>query len=343
MKKILASLIAIIMLSLFAFATVTTRAVTSGYFNYEVLKDGTAQITGYTGSESDLLIPESINGYIVSSLARESFRRCNSLVSVTIPNSVTKIDSYAFEQCDKLESVTLPDSIKSIGYGEFFGCKKLNNVIIPEGVKIIDTYAFHGCSGLKSIILPDSVIVIERNAFDNSGLTEITIPKNVVSIGLQAFFACMSLEKVTFSGNIKVIYQSAFYYCDKLKSVHIPASVDYIDETAFGYTVGNDGYPTRSDGFIIYGKAGTEAEAYAANSGIAFEEKPESIESTENITEPTYSEKPTDPPSLPFRTLIIGDTDGDGEVTVVDATFIQRYLAGIETPDFGIGAPIRLS
>ena len=38
------------------------------------------------------------------------------------------------------------------------------------------------------------------------------------------------------------------------------------------------------------------------------------------------------------KTYLIGDADGDGEITIFDATAIQRYLAGIEQGDFDIDA-----
>ncbi|MBQ3330131.1 MAG: hypothetical protein IJG87_03020 [Ruminococcus sp.] len=33
------------------------------------------------------------------------------------------------------------------------------------------------------------------------------------------------------------------------------------------------------------------------------------------------------------------DVDGDGDVTIIDVTCIQRYLAGIEVP-YAIGEPV---
>lgn len=330
MKRTFALIMAVMLLCAFTFVPVKSQAGTSGNFDFEILDNGTVRITKYTGSVSDLSIPDRLDGYTVSELARQSFAKCNALVSITIPNTVTEIGSYAFEQCEKLESVTLPDSIDTVGYGEFLGCKKLNKVNIPNSVKIIETYAFHGCSSLKNISIPESIIIIERNAFDNTGLTEVSIPPSVVSIGLQAFYACKNLENVTLSNNLKVIYNGAFYSCDKLKSIYIPESVEYIDDTAVGYIVDNKGQPIINDDFIIYGKIGSQAEVYAKDNGIMFEERIDTTEPTEATFDPT---KTTDRD-------IFGDIDGDRDITVVDSTFLQRYTIKADTP-YPIGEKIK--
>ena len=50
--------------------------------------------------------------------------------SVTIPNSVTSIGSYAFLKCTGLTSVTIPNSVTSIGEGAFSGCTGLTSMTV---------------------------------------------------------------------------------------------------------------------------------------------------------------------------------------------------------------------
>ena len=50
-----------------------------------------------------------------TTLGNNTFKECTSLISVTIPNSVTSIGNYAFDGCSELTSVTLPNSVTSIG------------------------------------------------------------------------------------------------------------------------------------------------------------------------------------------------------------------------------------
>ena len=57
-----------------------------------------------------------------------AFSGCDSLASITIPDSVTSIDSYAFSGCSSLKNITIPDSVTYIGAEAFGGCYSLERV-----------------------------------------------------------------------------------------------------------------------------------------------------------------------------------------------------------------------
>lgn len=80
--------------------------------------DGKATITGYTGNETQLVIPSAIDGYPVHSIADSAFSS-QTLKSVTISNGIVRIGWFAFRECPKLESVTVPASVTGIGYSAF--------------------------------------------------------------------------------------------------------------------------------------------------------------------------------------------------------------------------------
>ena len=73
------------------------------------------------------------------------FSGCNSLISITIPDSVTSIGDEAFSDCTSLTSITIPDSVTSIGDRAFYGCYSLT-VTVGR-----DSYAAQYCkdNGLK--------------------------------------------------------------------------------------------------------------------------------------------------------------------------------------------------
>ena len=73
-----------------------------GYFFYTY--NGTNYLVGYSGDDTDLVLPQKYNGknYVIYD---DAFYYRSSLTSVVIPDSVTTIGSYAFYHCDSLTDV----------------------------------------------------------------------------------------------------------------------------------------------------------------------------------------------------------------------------------------------
>ncbi|MBT3427784.1 MAG: leucine-rich repeat domain-containing protein, partial [Gammaproteobacteria bacterium] len=148
------------------------------------LNGDTATIVGLKSLSTELVIPDTINGYSVTSIGTDAFlnthmveySRFNHLTSVTIPNSVTSIGDSAFHG-NKLTSVTIPDSVTSIGLNAF-SKNQLTSVTIPDSVTSIEGGAFHG-NKLTSVTIPDSVTSIGDYAFSNNQLTSVIIPDSV--------------------------------------------------------------------------------------------------------------------------------------------------------------------
>lgn len=91
-------------------------------FTYEV-KNGTATLTAYLGSATEVIIPTVIDGYAVTALGDSLFKD-SRLTSVTLPASVTSIGWFAFFGCASLQTVTLGEAVNTIGYAAFDGCPK---------------------------------------------------------------------------------------------------------------------------------------------------------------------------------------------------------------------------
>ena len=185
----------------------------------------------FSGCESlqSITIPNS-----VMSIGDYAFCSCKSLQSITIPNSVMSIGYFAFCSCRYLQSITIPNSVMSIGNGAFCGCKSLQSVTIPNSVTSIGNEAFSDCESLQSITIPNSVKSIGDKAFSGcKSLQSITIPNSVTSIGGEAFSWCHSLQSVTIPNSVTSIGNSAFDWCDSLQSITIPNSVTSIGDRAF--------------------------------------------------------------------------------------------------------------
>lgn len=127
---------------------VTVNAAACGDWEYIVLSGDTAEIKAYKGSGGDVTIPSTIDDYTITGIGSYAFFDCDSLKSITIPNSVTSIGDDAFRSCNGLTSITIPNSVTSIGDYAFYNCDSLTSITIPDSVTTMSASAFTGCNNL---------------------------------------------------------------------------------------------------------------------------------------------------------------------------------------------------
>ena len=151
---------------------------TIGSITYEVIDSNEVKIYDYSGTDSVLVIPDTVAYQNVS-------------------YTVTKIGDHAFASSQSLTTITIPNSVTAIEHDAFYGCSSLQSISIPSNVSTIGSRAFMNCTNLISISMPDSITTITWNTFDNcSSLTSITIPQSVTMILFFAFQNCTSLQEV---------------------------------------------------------------------------------------------------------------------------------------------------
>jgi len=254
---------------------VPSSATPAEYFETELLDDGTLSITGYTGMDADVVIPQKINERHVTSIGFEAFTDCSTVTQVTLPDGLSCIDSYAFYRCSNLRQINIPSSVYSIGADVFAKCTNLESIsvsasntsfassdglllskdlsvlycypagnghtsaAIPSSVQIIARSAFDSCNTLESIVLPGSVRFIGYFAFaDCTSLKSITFLSGLDEIGGSAFENCSALTAVTLPDGLTKIADSLFQSCSNLSEVIIPDSVTTIEPWAFSNCTG---------------------------------------------------------------------------------------------------------
>lgn len=117
-------------------------------FGYNIIENSYAEITSYSGEETEISIPYEINGYAVKSIGNDAFCDCTALTKVIIPNGITNIGDGAFYNCSSLKSIIVPDGVEKIGSYAFYECSALLEITIASSVKSIGDSAFFGCEDL---------------------------------------------------------------------------------------------------------------------------------------------------------------------------------------------------
>lgn len=98
-----------------------------------------ATITGYIGTETELTIPSTVDGYKVTAIGVSAFKSNATIKSVLIPSSVRTIEGLAFEWCESLEKVIIENGCITIE-SRAFACGNLSYIEVPESVSTLEYF-----------------------------------------------------------------------------------------------------------------------------------------------------------------------------------------------------------
>lgn len=181
-------------------------------------KDSSTKVAVTKGDSysGDITIPEAITvddvTYTVVRIKDNAFNGFTGVTSITLPNTINKIGTYAFKQTS-ITTISIPQSVTQIGWNAFEQCTSLETVSLPEGLTSLPDQAFDGCSVLTTINLPSSLTSIALRCFRNCyKLANIEIPSSVNTIGQQAFQNCSKLPS-KISINAETVGSGAFSGC----------------------------------------------------------------------------------------------------------------------------------
>lgn len=304
-------------------------AAWSNLLSFTVKVDGTLELTNCSGKidEVPAVYPENIR-YSVNN----PFATGNEVIDYK-NTPVTSIGDWAFANNKYVETVEIPDSIKKIGKGAFYNCVKLQSITIPEGVTALSANTFEKCLYLEEVNLGSQLKSIGDEAFyDCRRLRTLDIPASVTEIGEEAFTNCRSLTNLTIPDGVKKLGDEnsvgygMFENCKNLSWITVPASVDYINPDTF------DGCGS----LTICGEKNSAAQEFASNNNILFRviNEPDCMvgdingNGTVTIDDATMVQKAVaEMVVLTGTQTLAADADGDGVVNINDATMIQKYIA----------------
>lgn len=270
-------------------------------YSYEILNDGTLRLYQYEGTDTNIVVPDTIDGRKVTVLGNSTFQYCtqaSDIESVTLPDSLTTIEKNAFYNCEKLKSVTIPPNVSSIGLAAFveglsesslteikvdpenpYFSEKDGVVFSKDGTKLIVFPS--GRSGDYQI--PDGTVSVGDYAFYYCvNVSSITVPGSVRSLGEGAFGNCSSLTKAVLNEGLEEIGEYAFQSSSGIRDIIIPASVKSVGKNGLRLSSecrirvlstdtiwADDAF---RDSALIAGKKDSTLQKYAEDRGYMFVE-----------------------------------------------------------------------
>ena len=248
MKKI-AVLLAILVFSVVLSTFTVSSALEFEGFTYEVA-DGAVTITGYTGAEVNVVIPETIDSCPVTVIGETAFVGNTTLESITLPASVKQVKCL-LDSCTNLKRIYIPDiafwfetqfagNLLTGGRELFVNGVLLEDFVIPENmteVKFTDythlksvtvhsqvkSLDFTGCENIKTVYIQDLKAWCEIDFVTNPLTYAEKLYVNGVDIN----------DQLTIPAETTKIKDSAFWGFKGMQSVFIPATVTEIGPMAF--------------------------------------------------------------------------------------------------------------
>ena len=228
--KVLVSLL-VIMINIVLIASPTgaieTDEFISGDWKYKFVGDE-IMVTRYIGNETDIVIPEVIEGINVTMIGQDAFYYPNEIKTIRISSSITEIVylwsvRYSpFEKCSFLENIYVDDMNKKF--------MSLNGVLYTKDKTGLLQYP----KGRRDVFfeIPEEATYCGNNAFSGCKyLKYISLGKNLKGIGNRAFSDCTELTTINIPDGMEKIGHYAFTNCKKITNLLIPNSVNEIGES----------------------------------------------------------------------------------------------------------------
>ena len=341
---------------------------------------------------SSFVVPEG-----VKTIGDSSIYSCEFLTDVTFSTDVTSIGDYALHSCTNLKNVIIPESVTRIGKYAFDSCKSLsdifysgsqedwNKVSIGSNNNPITSATIHfNYNGLYAptgigITMDSTSNLLEGSHQDDNLVDEykymyspVGVKMSVVDTGSEESFKEIIRDHLIPNTEAVLIIlkgyeetavlnsKSLLYIAQKTVTedgtVSFDTPTDFGEESWVAYIFGECDHTSST--WAVINEATEEEEGlkvYICNhcgevldsEVIPMLESSNSIlgdvdgDTVVSIVDATYIQRKLAGITIHFEVNgIIADTDEDGSVTIIDATFIQRWLASLQSND-RIGKPIK--
>ncbi len=215
---------------------------------YDIIASGAdryAVITGYTGEETELVLPDALpDGTVIRAIGEEAFLYNDQLTAIRLPGQLRSIGRQAFQGCTALLSVGIPDSVEEIGDSAFFDCDRLCVLVLPACLTSFGQAAFGSCGRLLEVSISAEADQAGQAFIDDSAIETIhylsgaggTVPEWTSMYGRMERVCADRLQTVTFEAGLTAIGDGVFNTGDDflmLREIVLPDTLRRIGERCF--------------------------------------------------------------------------------------------------------------
>ena len=240
---------------------------TADGWSYETNSNGTLTITGYSGTETKVTVPATIDGKSVSGIGYGAFLNNRALEEMTVSEGIQSINGDAFTG-STLKKIYLPASLNTFGSSRLM--RKLEGIYVDsasqyyrdvDGVlynkNMTTLVKYPAQKTATTFTVPGGVTTVGDGSVDcNTSLQKVVLPDSVKEVRIDAFSGCSKLSEVTLPEQCESVGQFAFSGT-ALTSFYIPAALDTLGAGAFMNTkISSMTVSPQNTKFYLDGKGG---------------------------------------------------------------------------------------
>lgn len=221
-------------------ASAQEETFSAGGFEYKVIADGAAEITGVTTAVSGTLtVPAKLDNYTVAAIGNEAFKGAAiTELDLTAATGLQRIGESAFANCSKLTTVKFPalekSSLTEVGTLAFHHDTALRSMNLQDTrIEVLESLFTKDMNDevyfddLTELVLPETLKEIKGYAMQFLGIKEMIIPKTVEAIGDGILEGNIYLETFIWKGaRVTSLPRHTFLGDDALRTVYFLTNHD---------------------------------------------------------------------------------------------------------------------
>ncbi len=213
--------------------------------DYEFTQDdvGTGvKITKYIGNDSDIVVPCTLGGNIVTTISTNAFNSTN-IKSISFTSNVQNFEYKCFQNCNSLQEINIAgNTVATLIYmfgGENLIPNSLKEINFVDGTETYGKNIFKNLSSEKTFIVHiySTLTTTPEDAFyECNNIKELYFPEGITTISNRTVCAMSNLQYVNIPNTVTSIGMNTFINLPKLKYLIVPQSVTYVDYAGLAAT-----------------------------------------------------------------------------------------------------------